>query len=105
MASQLTAAGKTISTIVGWDYNTCLVSGAIFVVTYCFLGGYRSVIWTDTVQGTLMPIVLGVFPIYLIASSGGFTSFFTQGAAIDPILSSTYDSVIVISPICISGPS
>ena len=86
MASQLTAAGKTISTIVGWDYNTCLVSGAIFVVAYCFLGGYRSVIWTDTVQGTLMLIVLGVFPIYLIASSGGFTSFFTQVAAIDPIL-------------------
>lgn len=86
MASQLTAAGKTISTVVGWSYNTCLISSAIFVVAYCFVGGYRSVIWTDTVQGTLMLTVLGLFPIYLVVSEGGFTDFFTQIATIDPIL-------------------
>ncbi|MEH7225747.1 sodium/proline symporter [Bacillus sp. JJ1566] len=89
MASQLTAAGKTIDVLVGLDYNIGLIGSAIFVIAYCFTGGYKSVMYTDVVQGFIMLAVLFFFPIYLIFHLGGWGELWSQLLAVDPILGHT----------------
>ncbi|WP_077602510.1 sodium/proline symporter [Oceanobacillus sojae] len=86
LGSQLTAAGKTMNVVMNMDYNLAMVITAVVVVAYCFFGGYRAVMWTDTFQGTLMILILGALPVYLIFSLGGWGAFWGQLLAIDPIL-------------------
>jgi len=102
MSAQLTATGKTIQTLINIDYNIGLVLGAVFVVGYCYFGGYSSVIYTDMVQGIIM---LGVFvfaPIFIIFSLlGGWTSFWTQLIAIDPNLATYANGAVGKSTIAL----
>lgn len=88
MASQLTAAGKTIHSLVNVDYNAGLVFSAVFVTLYCFWGGYKSVIYTDFMQGSLMLLVFFIFPPFLIAKLGGWSAFWTQAQAVEPLMGS-----------------
>ncbi|PWW31322.1 SSS family solute:Na+ symporter/sodium/proline symporter [Cytobacillus oceanisediminis] len=88
MASQLTAAGKTINVLLEIDYNIGLIGSAIFVIAYCFSGGYKSVVFTDVVQGFIMLGVLFFFPLYLTFSLGGWGELWAQLLAVDPILGS-----------------
>ncbi|MBD1381518.1 sodium/proline symporter [Metabacillus arenae] len=90
MASQLTAAGKALDVMMNLDFNTGLILCAAFVLGYSVFGGYRSVMMTDFVQGLLMVGVLIIFPIYMIFFElGGWTSFWQQAIAIDPILTTS----------------
>ncbi|WP_085506150.1 sodium/proline symporter [Thalassobacillus devorans] len=89
MASQLTAAGKALDAIVNLNFNTGLVLCAAFVLGYAVFGGYRSVVWTDVIQGFIMMGVLVFFPAYMIIQLGGWNSFFNQAANIDPMLLSS----------------
>ncbi|MDQ0269591.1 sodium/proline symporter [Cytobacillus purgationiresistens] len=90
MASQLTAAGKALNSIVDFDYSLGLVLSAVFVMGYSVLGGYTSAVWTDLFQGLLMLAVLILFPIYMIFFEfGGVVNFFTTLQSIDPILLSS----------------
>ncbi|MYL33842.1 sodium/solute symporter [Pontibacillus yanchengensis] len=90
MASQLTAAGKALDSILSIQFNTGLVLSAAFVIGYAIFGGYRSVVWTDVTQGIIMLAVLIIFPLYMILGQlGGFGEFFKTLQSIDPILLST----------------
>lgn len=90
MASQLTAAGKALNSIVDFDYNLGLILSAAFVLGYSILGGYTSAVWTDLFQGLLMLTVLLLFPLYMIFFElGGVVNFFTTLQAIDPVLLSS----------------
>jgi SSS family solute:Na+ symporter/sodium/proline symporter len=94
MASQLTAAGKAIDTMINIDFNTGLVLCAAFVIGYAIFGGYRSVMMTDFFQGLLIAGVLLLFPIYMIFFKlGGWASFWQQAMAINPILASSTGGV------------
>lgn len=87
MASQLTAAGKTVDVLLDFNYEMGLVLCAAFVVTYATIGGYRSVMMTDFIQGLIMLAILVVFPLYMIfVELGGWSSFWSQALAIDPLL-------------------
>ncbi len=86
MASQLTAAGKTIHSLVNVDYNMGLIFSAVFVTFYCFWGGYKSVIYTDFMQGSLMLLVFFIFPPILIMKIGGWNEFWTAAQTIDPVM-------------------
>lgn len=86
MASQLTAAGKTIHSLVSIDYNAGLIFSAVFVTVYCFWGGYKSVIYTDFMQGSLMLLVFFIFPPLLIMRIGGWGTFWAAAQAIDPVM-------------------
>jgi len=90
MASQLTAAGKALNSIVEFDYNLGLILSAAFVLGYSIFGGYTSAVFTDLFQGLLMLTVLLLFPIYMIFFEfGGVVNFFTTLHSIDPILLSS----------------
>ena len=73
LASQLTAAGKALNSIVNFDYSLGLILSAAFVLGYSIFGGYNSAVLTDLFQGLLMLSVLLIFPLYMIIFElGGF---------------------------------
>lgn len=87
LSTQLTSAGKTVSALIDINYNVGLVFSAVFVIGFCYFGGYKSVVYTDMVQGLLMLFVLLVAPLLIIFFVlGGWTSFWQQLIAIDPNL-------------------
>jgi SSS family solute:Na+ symporter len=75
---QAIASGKSLESLVGIPYLTgaLLITG--FVVTYVALGGLRSIVWTDFLQG-LMMILFTLCAFLIIAGrSGGFTAVHRQ---------------------------
>lgn len=87
LASQLTAAGKALHSIIDFDYSLGLILSAVFVLGYSVFGGYNSAVLTDLFQGLLMLGVLLLFPAYMIFFEfGGPVEFFKILYALDPVL-------------------
>ncbi|UCE60995.1 MAG: sodium/proline symporter [Phycisphaerales bacterium] len=72
VAAQLAAAGKAFSASFGLRYEYGVLTGLVIVLVYTVVGGFRAVCWTDFLQALLMVGTLVVFPIYLLATKGGF---------------------------------
>jgi len=71
---QAIASGKSLESLIGLPYlgGALLITG--FVVTYVALGGLRSIVWTDFMQG-LMMVLFTLCAFLIIASrSGGFAA-------------------------------
>lgn len=47
--------------------------GAIIIIAYTFLGGYKAVCWTDFVQGMLMLVAIVVVPMAAMGHLGGWS--------------------------------
>ena len=73
VTAQMVASGKALSSFVGWDYETGVIIGAIIIVGYTFIGGYKAVSYTDVVQGVLMLLGLILVPAAAIYASGGWS--------------------------------
>lgn len=63
--------GKLFSTLLGLDYATMMVLGALIVFLYTFVGGYLSVCTTDLIQGCLMFFALAIVFIGSVVQVGG----------------------------------
>ena len=61
-ASQFVAWGKFIGGFLGQNYEITVITGALVVILYCYLGGYISIVLTDGVQFLLLSLSL----IYLM---------------------------------------
>jgi solute:Na+ symporter, SSS family len=61
-ASQFVAWGKFIGTFTGQGYEITVITGAVVVIVYSYLGGYFSVVLTDGLQFLLLTIAL----VYLV---------------------------------------
>ena len=85
-AAQLVAGSKALSAVFDWNLNVGTIIGTIIVVIYCFSGGIRASIWTDTVQAIIMIGSLLLLLIVSIIKCGGFNALWTQLAQIDPAL-------------------
>ncbi|NES88497.1 sodium/proline symporter [Okeania hirsuta] len=85
-SAQLVAASKGLNAIFGWNYQLGVIIGAVIVVIYCFSGGIRASIWTDSVQAILMIGSLLVLCIVGLINCGGFGELWTKLNAIDPTL-------------------
>lgn len=46
-SSGLVAAGKLFESMFNIDYSVAVISGAVVIVAYTFLGGFMAVCWTD----------------------------------------------------------
>ncbi len=87
VAAQLAAAGKAFSASFGGvDYRVGVLIGAGVVLVYTVLGGFRAVCWTDFLQALLMVGTLVVFPLYLLATLGGFGFVGAELRQLDPSL-------------------
>ena len=89
VTSQLVATGKVFDSMLGVDYTTGVILGAIIIGVYNLLGGYRGDCYTDIFQGFLMTFTLILLPIWAIFKIGGLGEFFTQLSAYPNLLSVT----------------
>ncbi|MGB2985232.1 MAG: sodium/proline symporter [Phycisphaerae bacterium] len=87
VAAQLAAAGKAFAvSFESVDYKVGVLIGAGIVLIYTVLGGFRAVCWTDFLQALLMVGTLVVFPIYLLATQGGYGFIADQLRGVDESL-------------------
>jgi sodium/proline symporter len=93
--AQFVAAGKTIMSMLDWDYQTAALVSSAIIVLYTLQGGYRAVVWTDAVQAVMMLIALVILPIACFIHIGGWYEFTaaigraSQEAAATPSLTET----------------
>ncbi|MDY6898680.1 MAG: sodium/proline symporter [Cyanobacteriota bacterium] len=85
-AAQLVAGSKALQAVFSWDLWIGTIIGTIIVVIYCFSGGIRASIWTDTIQAIIMIGSLLLLLVISIIKCGGFNQLWTQLAEIDPAL-------------------
>ncbi|MFQ5423675.1 MAG: sodium/proline symporter [Phycisphaerae bacterium] len=83
VSAQLAAAGKAFAATFDVPYQAGVFIGAGVVLVYTVLGGFRAVCWTDFLQALLMVGALVVFPIYLLATQGGYGFIAEQLAHVD----------------------
>lgn len=72
VTAQMVATGKALNSFLEWDYQTGVLVGAVIIIAYTFVGGYKAVSYTDVVQGVLMLLGLIIVPAAAIIASGGW---------------------------------
>lgn len=90
VSAQMMATGKAFSGFMDIDYSTAVVLGAVIIIAYTFVGGYKAVAYTDVLQGVLMLVGLIVLPIVAIAAVGGWSDVTDGLRAVDPGLMSIW---------------
>jgi sodium/proline symporter len=73
VTAQMVASGKALGTFMGLEYRAAVVVGAVIIIAYTFVGGYKAVAYTDVVQGGLMLLGLLVVPAAAVRAAGGWT--------------------------------
>ncbi len=63
IGAQLLGGGKTLNTMFGLNQNWGMIITMVIIVPYTFIGGLRSVMYTDVVQSIVMITTLIVTPI------------------------------------------
>ena len=91
-AAQLLAGSKALNSLFGWDYAWGIIIGAIIVIAYCFSGGIRASIWTDSVQTIVMIGALLLLLIYTIIAGGGVGNLYSDLGQIDANLIALFPS-------------
>ena len=82
-AAQLLAGSKALNSLFGWDYAWGIIIGAVVVVVYCFSGGIRASIWTDSVQTIVMIAALLILLVVTISAGGGVSGIYASLGDID----------------------
>lgn len=63
IAGQFSGTGKTLFSISGIDLTVGTVVIAVIIIAYSAMGGFMSVVWTDTVQSFLMLLAFIIVPL------------------------------------------
>jgi sodium/proline symporter len=84
--AQLSAGSKALHVMFGWPHETGAILGAVVIVLYCFSGGIRASIWTDTVQSIVMMVSMLMLSVVALEELGGFEALWSKLRAIDPKL-------------------
>ncbi len=85
-SAQLVAASKGLNVLFGWNDDIGIIIGAVIVVIYCFSGGIRASIWTDSIQAILMMASLCILCLMGVIACGGFGELWVKLNEIDPRL-------------------
>ncbi len=80
-SSGLVAAGKLFESMFQIDYSVAVISGAVVIVSYTFLGGFMAVCWTDFFQGALMFFAIVLVPVLGTIDNGGISVIEAEMAA------------------------
>lgn len=90
MTVQFIGGARLLETTIGISYTQSLLIFAITVGLYTFIGGFRAVVLTDTIQGTIMMVGTIILLCAVIYAVGGVESAVTKLNEIDPALTSPY---------------
>ncbi|EEK77440.1 sodium/proline symporter [Bacillus cereus] len=63
LAAQFSGMGKTVYSFSGFNITWGTIIIAIIIIAYSCMGGFMSVVWTDTIQSFLMLISFIIVPI------------------------------------------
>ena len=94
-AAQLLAGSKALNSLFGWDYTWGIIIGAIIVVLYCFSGGIRASIWTDSVQTIVMIGALLLLLVFTVIAGGGVGNLYSDLGQIDASLTALFPADLV----------
>jgi len=86
ISAQIDATGSAFERFLGWEYYSGAIVGFVIVVTYCVIGGFLAVAWTDMFQGSVMLLCLVMLPIvafYMLSDSNNIVTGLHE---IDPSL-------------------
>ena len=72
-ASGVVAGARLFESMFGMPYSVALWVGALYTITYVFIGGFLAISWTDTIQASLMITALIMAPLMVIYNEGGVT--------------------------------
>lgn len=79
VGAQFLGGGKVFNTLFGISPNMGMLLCMIIIIPYTVYGGFKSVIYTDCIQGLLMVIALGIAPILGFFFLKGKTDVFANG--------------------------
>jgi sodium/proline symporter len=85
-AAQLTAIGKAFNAFLATSYGTGVTIGAVIILYYTSVGGFKAVAYSDLLQGVLMLLGLLVLPIVGFVAAGGWIAVTSGLATQDPSL-------------------
>lgn len=91
-AAQLAAGGKALYALFGWSHQIGALMGTFIILLYCFTGGLRASVWSDTVQAVIMTIAMAVLLGVGLNHFGGPTSLLDKLHSIDPKLTNILPS-------------
>ncbi|NMA65178.1 MAG: sodium/proline symporter PutP [Clostridiaceae bacterium] len=81
-ASCFVTVGKLFSTLFNAKYHHMMILGALFVISYTFVGGFLAESASDFMQGIVMIISLVVVMTVGISSAGGISNIFANAKSI-----------------------
>lgn len=64
--AHIVVCGVLLNLVFGMDETTGMILGAVLIIAYTFLGGYKGVSWSDFFQGLLMLIALMAAPVFAL---------------------------------------
>lgn len=67
-AAQLSAGAKALEAVLEMNYSLSVIIAAVLIALYCFSGGIRASIWTDSVQAIIM--LLSMLCLAFVALNG-----------------------------------
>lgn len=70
-SSCFVTCGKLFGTLFGFPYHSMMITGAIFVVLYTFLGGFLAESASDFMQGIVMITALVIVLVFSTIAAGG----------------------------------
>lgn len=73
IASGIVGLGELVESLFNLNYLLGISIGLLIVMSYVFMGGYRTVAWIDLFQGFFLLGVIVFIPTYLLMSFGGFS--------------------------------
>lgn len=93
-ASGFKAVGTLFNSLFGVEYHVAMVVGAVVIIGYTALGGFKAVSTTDLVQSIFMTIALLVIVVFGIQQAGGMDMVVENARALPGYLSLTqgYDA-------------
>lgn len=82
VGAQFLGGGKTLHTLFGLTPGTGILITAAVIIPYTVYGGFRSVVYTDVIQGLIMIITLIIGPVvgifYIMNNPDVFSSNITE---------------------------
>ncbi|WP_419853089.1 sodium/pantothenate symporter [Actinobacillus pleuropneumoniae] len=90
MTVQFIGAGRLLETTLGVPYQTAVIIFAITVGIYTFIGGFRAVVLTDTIQGLVMVVGTSLLLGGVIYAAGGVENAVNTLESINPQLIEPY---------------
>ena len=94
-AAQISAGGKALQGVLGFDPRAGAVAVALVVIAYSIVGGLRASIWTDGAQSLAMLVAMGLLFIIGVEGMGGLSGAIDQWSDVPGFLNLFPDDLLL----------